>query len=534
MDIQFQRPSHRLHHRLNAPLNIIINGKTYKSINWSLGGFSIPLEVDATFEVDDEIQCKINVPFQGFEVSFKSMAKIARVDSTMAQVGAQFIDLDKRQHDILKFFTEELVRGSMTSIREAIIRIDTPVTPVSAEPDASPQSEVPVSRWTIQNIVRFLAYSIAGILLLTYFSITFYYNYFVLEVDSAVMFARIEKVVASANGKIKKTHYELEEMAKEGAPLFTIDDPTIAEKLALADIQVGKIQARLNAQYNRMKVEKKKMDDFANFAILEMERAKKALSTAKILVKLANKEVQRLKTLKSDSLASQTELDAALGKLTLAYSKQQTAEVDLQQKEEILAEVDRGYFFTGTNLIGSTNEYQVEVEKLTREIEIAKKEKDVLVKHQADLEILAPDNGRFLEFFFPEGSSVKQGDIMALYERDQKRMLHAYITQDDVLSIEIGTPATIYFPSVDKRVEGRVYKIDRTGGVGDEAVENFMWMNLDTKVLVKIDIHSITKDEIRELLPHGLPAMVMFTSIQKGMVGRAVRSYLIQKDGEGS
>ncbi|MCY4044744.1 MAG: PilZ domain-containing protein [Cellvibrionales bacterium] len=533
MDIQFQRPSHRLHHRLNAPLNITIEGKTYKSINWSLGGFSIPLEVDATFEVDDTVQCKLSIPFQGFEVSFKNEAKIVRVDSTMAQVGAQFIDLDKRQHDILKYFTEELVRGSMTSIREAIIRIDTPVTPVSAEPDANPQDEIPVSRWNMKNIVRFLAYSLSGIMLFTYFGITFYYNYFVLEVDTALMFARIEKVVSSANGKIKKTHFELEQMAKEGDTLFTIDDPTIAEKLALADIQVGKIQARLDAQRNRMKVENKKMDDFANFAVLEMERAKKELNASKVLVKLANKEVQRLKTLKSDSLASQTELDEALGKLTLAYSKQQTAEVDLQQKEEILAEVDRGYFFTGTNLIGSTNEYQVEVKKLSREIEIAQKEKQVLVQHQADLEILAPDNGRFLEFFFPEGSSVKQGDIMALYERDQKRMLHVYVTQEDVLSLEIGTPATIYFPSIDKRVEGRVYKIDRTGGVGDEAVENFAWMSTETKVLVKVDIHSISQDEIRELLPHGLPAMVMFTSIQKGMVGRAVRSYLIQKDGEG-
>lgn len=533
MNISFQRPSHRLHHRLNAPLSITIDGITTKSINWSMGGFSIPLEKEAQLEIGKEVEAEIMLPFQGFEVTFKTQATIIRIDDITLQVGAQFVDLDRRQHDLLKFFTEELVRGSMTSLEETIIRIDTPITPVSSEPDASPDEEVPMSRWTIQSIVRVLVYALAGLLLISYFSITFYYNYFVLEVSSAVMFARIEKVVSSTNGKIVKTHYDLQETAKKGDILFTLSDPTLAGKLAQADIAISKIDAKLQTQNRRMQVERKKMDDFANFAVLEMEIAKKEHAANKMLVKLANKEVARLKELKIDQLASQTELDEALGKLTLAYSKLQTSEVELQKKEEVLAEVDRGYFFTGTNLIGATNEYEVEVKKLQKERTIAQEEKNVLIKHKSDLEIYAPESGHFLEFFFPEGSSVKQGDIMALYERNQKRMVHAYVTQEEVLSLEIGTPATVYFPAIDKTVKGRIAKIDRTGGVGDEASINFGWIELARNVLVKIDITTVSEEEIRDTLPHGLPAMVMFTAIQKGFVGKAVRSYLIRtKDKE--
>ncbi len=528
MDISFQRPSHRLHHRLNAPLSITIDGRTQKSINWSLGGFSIPLEHDVKFEIGDEVEAGITLPFQGFEVAFKTHAKIVRVDTITAQVGAQFVDLEKRQHDLLTFFTEELVRGSMTSIREAIIRIDTPITPVSTEPDASPASQVPLSRWTVKNIVRTVAYGLAGILLLTYFSITFYYNYFVLEVSSAVMFARLEKVVSSTNGKITESHYELDEPIKKNEILFTMSAPSVAGQLAQADLKISKIDTQLEAQNNRLAVERKKMDDFANFAVLEMELSKKELAASKVLMKLAQKEVQRFKKLKTDKLASQTELDDTLTKLTLAYNKLQKSEVELQKKEEILAEVDRGYFFTGTNLIGDTNEFEVEINKLKSEKEIAKSEKKVFMQHKSDLELYAPDNGRILEFFFPEGSSVRQGDILALYERDQKRMVYVYVTQDEVLSLNVGTPATIYFAAIDKTVKGMVKKIDRTGGVGDEASINFGWIELARTVLVKVEIHSISETEIREMLPHGLPAIVMFTAIQKGFVGKAVRSYLIR------
>lgn len=150
MKISREKPSQRRHHRVNTPIDVTINEQLYNVSDWSLGGFKIIEWEDESFEPGHEFECHFSLPFQGFFVAFH--VKLITIRSDSGILAAKFISLDERQTELLEHFIQELVRGNMTSVGDTILRIDSPVTPVSTEPNPNPTDELPIKRWPIKLI----------------------------------------------------------------------------------------------------------------------------------------------------------------------------------------------------------------------------------------------------------------------------------------------------------------------------------------------------------------------------------------------
>ena len=127
----------------------------------------------------------------------------------------------------MTYFIEELVRGSMTSVDDTILRIDSPITPVSTKPDPSPADELPKSRWSLKLITMTAIYLSGGMSLLVYIVFTIYANYFSLEVDSGVVTAPIEKIVSTTDGQITKVSIDMNELVVKGRKMITIEDAKV-------------------------------------------------------------------------------------------------------------------------------------------------------------------------------------------------------------------------------------------------------------------------------------------------------------------
>ena len=140
MKIRRERPSQRLHHRVSAPIRIDLVEGVYKAHDWSLGGFSIN-EYTGSAKPGDEIPGTVHIPFQGFDISFPFIAEVVRHTEDQ-NLAVKFQELTEREVEMMTHFVDELVRGSITSVDDALLRIDTPVTPVPTTPNKNDNSQV--------------------------------------------------------------------------------------------------------------------------------------------------------------------------------------------------------------------------------------------------------------------------------------------------------------------------------------------------------------------------------------------------------
>jgi len=146
--INREKACQRLHHRVSTPLSVSIDDREYQAADWSLGGFRVSKwdRWDDDLIADSRLDCRFELPFQGFNIAFAVEVKVVRLLAEQQELAVSFVDLDDRQTELLNHFVEQLVRGAMTPVGDTILRIDSPVTPVSTKPDPSPTAELPANR----------------------------------------------------------------------------------------------------------------------------------------------------------------------------------------------------------------------------------------------------------------------------------------------------------------------------------------------------------------------------------------------------
>ncbi|MGH1374047.1 MAG: PilZ domain-containing protein [Cellvibrionaceae bacterium] len=253
MKITREKACQRLHHRISTPLHVLIEGAEYSASDWSLGG----LRIVNWDQWDDEslhgkqLECKFELPFQGFNIAFEVTTEVVRYLPDSQELGLKFVDLDERQIELLNHFVEQLVRGSMMSVEDTILRIDSPVTPVSTKPDASPAHEVPVHRFPLKLIAMSSLYGLIGVTLFSLVAITVYENFFNLKVKSAFTTSATEPLVSLVDGRLHRVDAKMYSNTQTGDALMTIESPDIAKRIEEAKIFIEQKQLELEAHRKR-------------------------------------------------------------------------------------------------------------------------------------------------------------------------------------------------------------------------------------------------------------------------------------------
>jgi multidrug resistance efflux pump len=253
MKITREKACQRLHHRVHTPLHLQIDGRDYAAQDWSLGGFCVAdWDRDIT-EVNSgkSLSCKFELPFQGFDIGFAIDIEVVRVDEESRTMAAKFVSLDERQTELMSHFVEQLVRGSMTPIQDTILRIDSPVTPVSTKPDPSPMAEVPTQRLPVRLITMSLVYLFIGVVLFSLATITVYDNFLSLRVNSAVTNAPVEPIVSLVDGRIRNVNIAVDEPIREGQTMLSIESPDLKNRIDESKIFVEQKKLELEALRQR-------------------------------------------------------------------------------------------------------------------------------------------------------------------------------------------------------------------------------------------------------------------------------------------
>jgi len=257
--INREKACQRLHHRVSTPLSVSIDDREYQAADWSLGGFKVSKwdRWDDDLIADSRLDCRFELPFQGFNIAFAVEVKVVRLLPEQKELAVSFVDLDDRQTELLNHFVEQLVRGAMTPVGDTILRIDSPVTPVSTKPDPSPTAELPANRLPIKLIGMSVFYLCLGTLLLGLISITVYENFLSLKVKTAVTATPVEPLISLVDGRIMRVNAAIDQPVSEGDALINIESPDLEKRLQQAKhfIELKKIELESERKHHALAID---------------------------------------------------------------------------------------------------------------------------------------------------------------------------------------------------------------------------------------------------------------------------------------
>ena len=488
-------------------------GETLRAADWSLGGLRLEGFGGAVPAPGDFVDLKLSMPFQGFDVAFAARGQVVRNDAEKGMFALRFTELGEREQELMRHFIEELVRGSMSDVADTIQRIDLPVTPVSTKPDVNPGEVVPVNRWPVKTIFFTGLYSVLGLFVFSYIAMLGYTNVFRLEVDSAVISAPMVTVQAPNDGHVMWTSYKPGDVVKAGAVVLQVADNQLEREIDLADIDIREKQAKLGASQHMLADALNQLEDLSTVEQKRIEQAQAKLDALKAAAVNADAAYKRAQGLYQKGYATKAQLDVTERDAIATESAAKGQSFELSSQSTLAARSTGLRFFTGNQFLGERAKMEAEVKLQEAEIDLAQQRKRVLMQQRLRLAVIAPFDGLVLELPRVDHASINRGDVIAVLEQPRSRMVTAYLTQDEVLHVGIGDPATVYVPAFDATLVATVTNIDRTSGFAQEMEARFNFRNTrDRSALVTLQF--ATDDVARNIktFRSGTPVVVIFKS----------------------
>lgn len=521
--IKRERPDQRRHHRVTAPLFVQIGGATHRATDWSLGGVRVdgfPGQIPA---IGAEIPINLMLPFQGFDVSFEVKAEVVRTDPEERMFAVRFTEIGERERELMSHFIEELVKGSMVDVEETIQRIDVPVTPASLEPDR-PRSEEKTAvrrQLPVKTVAMSTFYLLAGVVLFGYASLIGYTNFYRMEVQTAVIQAPVETVVAQGDGRVEWQGAKPGDPVRAGDPVLTLIDNQLEREIELADIAVRERKARLAFLKQRHAEELERIRGYATVEMKNVQQTRVELEALRSQLKSSEADLARFRQLHAKGYATDSKV-SELERQVIGLGKElEVRRIELASRVELAEQNIGKRLYSGNATIGSGDiagkgaDLEAEVRLAEHEIQLAQQRHISWLNQRARASVRAPFDGILLDLPRFDGSSVRKGEIVAIIEQRRERHVTAFLTQDEVLRVGIGDEVLLYVPAVGETVKGRVRTIDRTSGFIREQNEahrpGYAWRGpTDRSARITIEFADPRQVVDAERYRAGLPVVAVF------------------------
>ena len=526
--VKRERPDQRRHHRVAAPLLVDIKGTQYRADDWSVGGLNIcglrgPLPAPG-----DPLALEVTLPFQGFDIKFAVNSEVVHNDAEDAMIGVKFLDLGEREAKLMQHFVEDIVRGAMSSVDDTIQRIDVPVTPASTKPDPNPRDEVPIRRWPIKTICFTAAYLLAGIVVFSYAAMLVFANFVNLEVRSAVISAPLEQVKAQAEGRVRWTNFQPGDAVLEGDVVLRMYDNKIEREIELAQLAVKERTNEIAYLMRRKVDEIEKVSALARIETKDIAQAKLRQESLSEQVDAARLVHVRAEHLYSKGHSPATKVEEARKRLIDLEKRLASQKLELETRIA-LAEKNIGKrYFTGREMIGEIQRASAEIKRAQGLLELDKQRYEVAKSARDRRAVAAPFTGTILQLPRLHNGHVKAGETIALFEKSGERGITAFLTQDEVLDIELGGFVEVYIPATGEIARAQIIDIDRTMGFFRQASKRspvrLQWREAKERTarvsLAFVDSHEISGDSRYRA---GLPVTVNFSRKAGGYIQARVK-----------
>src|SRR4051794_14018068 len=513
LSVAYEAPSRRMAYRVTAPAIATIQGRGYRTKDWSTGGFSTD-EYDGPARPGDRVRIGFAVDFQGFAVSFAGEARVVRREGQ--HLAAEFIRLGERELGMLRYFSSALVSGQTVPVDGVLKSLDRPVTKiVTTPPPDSPQA----AGRALRRIFLSTFYMAFGLAILASAFVVVVSSVTRLNVETAVTSAPLEQVVSADVGAIAEMNVRPGMQVAAGQPLFRVDSETAVRNVQQAREELETAQIALRQAAARREDEERKLADYRAISADQLT-AKRADTVAAIAARdVAQKELDRYEALWNAKVTSRQMYDNAKARF-----EERAANVEREIAQQNVASTsaaataEHGHFFSGNYLAGEINAAIAEEQAAQAQVRVAQAAVGNALQQQSKRLYTAPFDAVVAKVFKSRGMTVDRGEaLVVLRQRGVAPYIDAFLTQADAGQLATGARATAVVTATGKRYAVQLETVDRTAGFLKEMQTPklqepaFQWRNVDDRsAYARLAFVGLSPTELASISP-GLPVSVTFS-----------------------
>ena len=213
--------------RIDLPMLVQIDDRTYKTKDWSLAGLGVK-DLDLPFEINKSVACHLILPMEG--ANFVLSAEIVMKNKRGNIIGCEFKDLAPKNKRVLRRFIELSIEGHIDNVEDFIAAYSEPVfeTPIREALALEEKEAVKIKKTFLKKSLAFL---FVGAVIAIVIGYTTIYNLQYKIFSTGVVTGSFVKVTANDTGILDKIHVGIHDIVDPGLVLF---DMTATEKVGRA------------------------------------------------------------------------------------------------------------------------------------------------------------------------------------------------------------------------------------------------------------------------------------------------------------
>lgn len=342
MTVSREARSKRLIHRVTLPLRVVVAGQTVEATDWSLGGFGATL--NEALPHGTRLTARLIFPLGTADVGFAAQCEVMHTGAD-GRHGFRFIDLTVDQLELVRQMWIAATTGQVMPLDACLTPVDPP--PVHA---ASPAAVPPV---TARRLVGYAVLLMFGVMLLAGLAVSIHARFFVVRADYAAVTVPVVRLRAPVEGRLVGTALAPGVAVPVGTPLFELAAPDLAAEIDLAEAELARQAATVQALRRRRETLQEFFADYVDLAESALHRATAERGRAAASLLLAERDLARWEDLAKAGFAAQSRLDQAEQRYSQAEQGLAAAEAAVEQASANVRMARQGRWFSGSRVEGA-------------------------------------------------------------------------------------------------------------------------------------------------------------------------------------
>ncbi|GEM_PF-3505381 len=342
MSISRETRSKRLIHRVTVPLSVTIAGETVDATDWSMGGFGLTLR--HIIPHDTRLTVRLAFPLGSAEVGFATDCVVMH-SGAAGRHGFRFVDLTPDQVELLRQMWISATTGQVMPLDACLTLVDPP-QPMAPTPDAVPSRTGP-------RLAGYAVLLALGVAVLAGVAVSVHARFFVVRADHAAVTVPVVRLRAPAEGRLGGVALAPGTAVSAGTPLFDLAGPEEVAEITLADAELARQAAAVQALQRRRESLADFFADYADLAEAAARRAAADRVRAQAALVLAERDLTRWEELAQAGFAAQARLEQAEQRYAQAEQGLAAAEAAEDQAAANIRMARQGRWFSGSRVEGA-------------------------------------------------------------------------------------------------------------------------------------------------------------------------------------
>ncbi|WP_457743870.1 PilZ domain-containing protein [Sulfurimonas sp.] len=443
--MKIEQNCNRKSHRLNIPIQVIINNVTSPVLDWSTKGLKIRYE-GKDISLEDELLVSIILPTGSSAIVLEATVIVRNIiDDTY---GLEIIKLSDKNSRVLRHYATLAIDGNRNQIDDLssdlfMADIKTPITESILLSDKE-SKEVHKSFFR-----RSFSYVLIGVLFLIVVCLTLMYNYLILYKGIGLISGNSQNYKAPYDGQIKDVYVSAHQQINKGQLLFEMQDKdekallvTLIKQKKVLKKERLKSQNRLKLYQNSLKTRDKEKRKITK---AEQKRLRASFNVQKeTYARAKHLYAQKLITFEKYS-GIQNQYLRFMSEYKNSVLNQNSTNSEILLVEQQILKVQDQIIFVSREI----NQENTEIQKISLNILTLKQKVQNAI-------VLAKEDAKVYNIFHKKGEEVKYSDAILTLEIKTKPYLLTKMTTDKISAIHIGGRCLLYSNRLHKSFYGKI------------------------------------------------------------------------------